>query len=537
MTSYCMVVVRRGMSTLPHMTHMSSKHGAIKPCINPYISQIRPLFKSTRLFSSPPPSSSTPTPTITRLPRSNTPLHLTCGYSSPTTIASNLPLIISHCQSRSSPQSLIDELRKIEELSKRRVELIKERDTHLATRNSKSKEVGLAMKSGDKELASSLKSESTLASSKADSAEEELASVDGIINSIMLSTPNLLDDVVPEGVNEDDNVVVSSWGEIGDVRARMGWKDEFVPKWHDEVAEGLLGWEGERATKISGARFTALKGHVAQMERAIYTWFLDLAASRSYTEVSVPTVVSRSTLTNTGQLPKFEEDLFRVSESSHSCNGEQAFLIPTGEVPLTNLHAGEILNEDELPVMYVAYTKCYRAEAGSYGRDTRGLIRTHEFGKVELVKITKPEDSSSEHMKLVEDAEMCLRGLELPYRKVKLCSGDIGFGAELCYDLEVWMPGQGEWREISSCSNMGDFQSRRMGLRYRPSPSVDSKGSKKKGKPKPQLCHTINGSGLAVGRALVAVLENYQMEDGRVRVPKVLQPYMNGMEILGESTE
>jgi seryl-tRNA synthetase len=269
-------------------------------------------------------------------------------------------------------------------------------------------------------------------------------------------------------------------------------------------------------------------------------FFVDLHTTKhGYTEVSVPFVVGRSALEGTSQLPKFQEDLFAISPESHTCNGEDAFLIPTAEVPLTNLHANSILEEADLPLSYVAWTPCFRAEAGSYGRDTRGLIRTHQFQKVELVKITSADTSDAEHELLTSHAEACLQALELPYRKVRLCSGDIGFSARHCYDLEVWLPGSGEYREISSCSNTGDFQARRMALRYRPaeapaSAADDDDGQKKKKqkKPKPEFCHTINGSGLAVGRTLVAVLENYQKPDGSVVVPEVLRPYMGGLEIL-----
>jgi seryl-tRNA synthetase len=286
---------------------------------------------------------------------------------------------------------------------------------------------------------------------------------------------------------------------------------------------------------MSGARFVALSGPIAQLERAIAMFLIDLhTAKHGYTEVSVPYIVGRSALEGTGQLPKFQEDLFAISPESHTCNGEDAFLIPTAEVPLTNMHANSILEESQLPICYVAWTPCFRAEAGSYGRDTKGLIRTHQFQKVELVKITSAANSDKEHELLTSHAEACLQALELPYRKVRLCSGDIGFSARHCYDLEVWLPGAQEYREISSCSNTGDFQARRMALRYRPEAPAEepSDSKKKKKKPKPELCHTINGSGLAVGRTLVAVLENYQCPDGSVVVPEVLRPYMGGKEVI-----
>lgn len=276
-----------------------------------------------------------------------------------------------------------------------------------------------------------------------------------------------------------------------------------------------------------------LRGPLARLERALANMFLDLhtSAAHGYTEVSVPQIVGRSALEGTGQLPKFEDDLFKLSVP---LNGRDAFLIPTAEVPLTNLHAGEILAESALPLAFVSLTQCFRAEAGSYGRDTRGLIRQHQFAKVELVQITTAEGSDAAHEALTAHAEACLRALELPYRKMRLCAGDIGFSARHCYDLEVWLPGQGAWREISSCSNCGDFQARRMSLRYRPAQSAADEAKQPGAKgaggaAKPQLCHTINGSGLAVGRALVAVLENYAQEDGSVLVPAALQPYMGGL--------
>jgi seryl-tRNA synthetase len=332
--------------------------------------------------------------------------------------------------------------------------------------------------------------------------------------------------------------VVSEWGDIEALPKKLEWTDDFEPKWHDDVAAGLNGYQAEAAVKMSGARFVSLSGSIARLERALAMFFIDLHTTQhGYTEVSVPFVVGRSALEGTSQLPKFQEDLFAISPESHTCNGEDAFLIPTAEVPLTNMHADSILEEADLPISYVAWTPCFRAEAGSYGRDTKGLIRTHQFHKVELVKITTPDTSDEQHELLTTHAEACLQALELPYRKVRLCSGDIGFAAQHCYDLEVWLPGAKEFREISSCSNTGDFQARRMALRYRPEATEDSgddsnSKKKKQKKPKPELCHTINGSGLAVGRALVAVLENYQRPDGSVVVPEVLRPYMGGLEVL-----
>lgn len=269
--------------------------------------------------------------------------------------------------------------------------------------------------------------------------------------------------------------------------------------------------------KLSGARFTVYKGLGARLERALVNFFINTHADEhGYTELMVPYMVKASALYGTGQLPKFEADLFKLTSQ---LGGEDAYLIPTAEVPVTNLHREEILEESELPKAYVAFTPCFRSEAGSYGRDTKGLIRQHQFHKVEMVRVTTPQDSDEQHELLTGHAEAILKALELPYRVVRLCGGDISFNARHCYDLEVWMPGQGAFREISSCSNFGDFQSRRMGLRYRPE-STDGK------KNKPVLAHTINGSGLAVGRTVVAILENYQQPDGSIVIPKVLVPYM-----------
>jgi seryl-tRNA synthetase len=312
---------------------------------------------------------------------------------------------------------------------------------------------------------------------------------------------------------------------------KMG--EEYL--WHDEIARNLDGVDIDAAAGISGARFSVLVGPIARLERALMQFFLDFHTSRGYKEVSVPYIVSRSTLEGTGQLPKFEDDLFQVS---HSVAGEDAFLIPTAEVPVTNLFRGQLLNSSDLPIHLVCLTPSFRAEAGSYGRDTRGLLRQHQFHKVELVKICSPESSPAEHEALTADAEAILQALQVPYRKVLLCSGDIGFSARKCYDLEAWLPGQQAYREISSCSNCYDFQSRRMSLRYRPAPPpVDPNApqDKQKGKGKPKKIstvypHTMNGSGVAVGRCLVAVLENFQQPDGSVLIPEVLRPYMGGLE-------
>ena len=463
-------------------------------------------------------------------------------------VTDNLSLVVSHLKSRRSSDEAIKSAERIASLNDERVSLIQARDKALSARKEQSAVVGKLMREGtapDDEAVLQAKAESPKAADEAAEIETKLDDIQATVESLLAGLPNLLDDRVPDGEDDTQNEVVSTWGDAGDLPSQLGWTDDFEPRWHDDVATSLGGWNSENAVAMSGARFVALSGQVARLERAISSYFLDMHVTQNgYTEVSVPLVVGRSALEGTSQLPKFEEDLFRITPESHTCNGEDAFLIPTAEVPLTNLYAGQILDEAELPLSFVALTPCFRAEAGSYGRDTRGLIRTHQFAKVELVKISSAETSDDEHEKLTRHAEQCLEALQLPYRKVRLCSGDVGFSARHCYDLEVWLPSTGEFREISSCSNTGDFQARRMALRYRPTEkaaaadkdaaAAPAKGGKKKKakKPKPVLCHTINGSGLAVGRTLLAVLENYQKPDGSVVVPEVLRPYMGGVEVL-----
>jgi seryl-tRNA synthetase len=295
----------------------------------------------------------------------------------------------------------------------------------------------------------------------------------------------------------------------------------FVPRDHVTIGEGLGLLDFERAAKLSGTRFAVYKGGLAALERALVNWFIDVATRRNgYTELLVPYIVSRRTMTGTGQLPKFEQDLFKLSAP---LNGQDAFLIPTAEVPVTNLHADEILSHEELPIAYCAFTPCFRAEAGSHGRDVRGLTRQHQFHKVELVRLSTPEQGAEQHEVLTRHAELLLEELGLPYRRMLLCSGDVGNGSAITYDLEVWLPGQNQYREISSCSWFSDYQARRMSLRFR-----NAEG-------KVQIAHTINGSGLAVGRTVIAILENYQQADGSVIVPEVLRPWMGGLASLGKS--
>jgi len=334
--------------------------------------------------------------------------------------------------------------------------------------------------------------------------ERRLGEVEAEIERHLLLAPNLPQESVPDGVDERDNREVTRWGAPP--------RFDFAPRPHWEIGEALGILEWQQAAKLSGSRFTVYKGAAAALERALASFFIDVHTSRGYTEVLPPYLVTRETMTGTGQLPKFEEDLFRTT-------GENPlYLIPTAEVPLTNLHRDEIFERDALPIRYCAWTPCFRAEAGAAGKDTRGLIRQHQFHKVELVKLTRAEESEAEHQKMVDDACEVLRRLGLHHRVVLLCTGDMGFAASKTYDVEVWLPGQDTFREISSVSNCEDFQARRIRVRYR-----DEKG-------KPRLAHTLNGSGVAVGRTVVAILENFQQEDGSVLVPPALRKYLGGLE-------
>lgn len=335
--------------------------------------------------------------------------------------------------------------------------------------------------------------------------DEVIHALEEEINKILYALPNLPQEDVPVGADDQANVEIRRWGEPRSF--------PFEPKPHWELGEKLGIFDFERGAKISGARFTVLKGLGARLERALINFMLDLHINKhGYTEIFPPFLVNRDCMVGTGQLPKFEEDMFKVEPGDY-------YLIPTAEVPVTNIHREEILEAEALPKKYVAYTACFRAEAGAAGRDTRGLIRQHQFNKVELVKLATPEKSYDELERMVCDAEAVLQRLELPYRVMLLCAGDMGFAAAKCYDLEVWLPSSGTYREISSCSNCEDFQARRAGIRFRPGP-----GSK------PEYLHTLNGSGVAIGRTVAAILENYQEEDGSVRIPQALVPYMGGIE-------
>ena len=381
-------------------------------------------------------------------------------------------------------------------------------ETLQAERNSRSKEIGALMKLGDQAAAEAAKAEVGRLKAELESVEAQHSAVAKAFEAQLLAMPNLPAEAVPEGKEEADNVELERWG--------VPRAFTFTPKDHVDLGQGLGGMDFEVATRLTGSRFVVLKGPLARLHRALAQFMLDLHTdTHGYEEVNVPVLVNSDSMQGTGQLPKFAEDSFQLA-------GESAYwLAPTAEVPVTNLVRGELLDEDSLPRAYVAHTLCFRSEAGSYGRDTRGMIRQHQFEKVELVHITRPEDSWPTFDALVGHAEAVLQKLALPYRKVLLCGGDLGFSSAQTIDLEVWLPAQDCYREISSCSNFLDFQARRMGTRY-----------KAAGAKQTTLVHTLNGSGLAVGRTLVAVLENYQEADGSIRVPEALQPYLGRQTVL-----
>ncbi|WP_217511979.1 serine--tRNA ligase [Vibrio metschnikovii] len=387
-----------------------------------------------------------------------------------------------------------------------------------STRNSISKQIGQLMSQGDKVGAEAIKQQIGTLGEDLDSKKVELDKIQAELEAITQTVPNIPDSSVPDGKDEDDNVEVSRWGTPKEY--------DFEVKDHVDLGEMSGGLDFASATKITGARFVIMKGQFARLHRAIAQFMLDLHTEQhGYTELYVPYLVNQETLFGTGQLPKFGKDLFHTEPLTEKASDEDPrrfSLIPTAEVPVTNLVRDVILDEAELPLKMTAHTPCFRSEAGSYGRDTRGLIRMHQFDKVELVQITKPEDSMAALEELTAHAEKVLQLLDLPYRKVVLCTGDMGFGACKTYDLEVWVPAQKTYREISSCSNMWDFQARRMQARFR-----------RKAEKRPELVHTLNGSGLAVGRTMVAILENYQQADGRIEIPAVLQKYMGGLTHIG----
>ena len=406
----------------------------------------------------------------------------------------------------------------ITQLEEQRKALQVKTETLQAERNARSKAIGAAKARGE-DIAPLLAEVDHMAA-ELEQGKVELEKVQNALNDIALNIPNIPADEVPLGKDDSENLEVSRWGEPR--------KFDFEVKDHVALGENLQGLDFASAVKLTGSRFVVMKGQIAKLHRAIAQFMLDLHTEQhGYTEAYVPYLVNHDTLYGTGQLPKFSEDLFHTKplEGQDPNEVQRTYaLIPTAEVPVTNLVRGDILEAENLPLKMTAHTPCFRSEAGSYGRDTRGLIRMHQFDKVELVQIVEPEKSMDALEELTGHAEKVLQLLGLPYRKVLLCTGDMGFGSCKTYDLEVWVPAQNTYREISSCSNMWDFQARRMQARCR------SKGDKK-----PRLVHTLNGSGLAVGRTLVAVLENYQNADGSITVPEVLRPYMGGLEVIGKS--
>lgn len=401
----------------------------------------------------------------------------------------------------------------LEDFSKLDVErrhLIRERDELNAASNRISKEVGQLMRDGKKEEAETKKAQSRTIGEQIKSVEARVGEMENEFRQILVRVPNLPHVSVPTGADEAYNKEARRWGTPRDFDA-----EGFAPKDHVDIGTGLGILDPERATKVTGARFAVLSGPGARLERALINFMLDLhTTEHGYREMLPPFMVNDDSLFGTGQLPKFEADLFKVRFE------REYYLVPTAEVPLTNLHRDEILSEKDLPLSYTAYTPCFRSEAGSYGRDVRGLIRQHQFDKVELVKITRPEESYEALEQLTRDAETILQRLELPYRVVTLSTGDMGFSAAKTYDIEVWLPSQQTYREISSCSNCEAFQARRAQIRF-----------KRDGKSKTEFVHTLNGSGLAVGRTWLAILENYQQADGSVRVPAALVPYL-GVEVI-----
>ncbi|SDI77412.1 seryl-tRNA synthetase [Ferrimonas sediminum] len=413
---------------------------------------------------------------------------------------------------RLATRGYILDVARLTKLDEQRKALQVETQELQAERNSRSKSIGQAKARGEDIeplLAEVASMGDKLAATKAEQ-DKLLEEWDGIVAGI----PNLPDASCPVGADEDENVEVSRWGEPRQF--------DFDIKDHVDVGEGVNGLDFGAAAKLSGARFIVMKGQVARMHRALAQYMLDLhTQEHGYTEMYVPLLVNPDSLRGTGQLPKFGEDLFHTEQLEEDTD-RRLSLIPTAEVPLTNMARDEIIEAKEMPVKLTAHTPCFRSEAGASGRDTRGLIRQHQFDKVELVQLSKPSESMAALEELTGHAEQVLKNLNLPYRKVVLCTGDMGFGSTKTYDLEVWVPSQDKYREISSCSNMGDFQARRMKARWR-NPDTG----------KPELLHTLNGSGLAVGRTLVAILENNQQADGRIEIPQVLRPYMGGLTHIG----
>ncbi|MFT4417122.1 serine--tRNA ligase [Fredinandcohnia humi] len=399
----------------------------------------------------------------------------------------------------------LTDLGRFEELDSKRRELIAKTEVLKSRRNEVSAEIAVLKR--EKKDADNLIAEMREVGDKVKELDNELKDVEEVLENLLLSIPNIPHESVPIGESEDDNVEVRKWGDLPQFT--------FEPKPHWEIADQLKILDFERASKVTGSRFVFYKGLGARLERALFNFMLDLHVDEhGYEEVLPPYMVNRASMTGTGQLPKFEEDAFRIES-------EDYFLIPTAEVPVTNLHRDEILTAEELPINYAAFSACFRSEAGSAGRDTRGLIRQHQFNKVELVKFVKPEESYDELEKLTGNAEKVLQLLGLPYRVLSMCSADLGFTAAKKYDIEVWIPSYSTYREISSCSNFEAFQARRANIRFRRDRDA-----------KPEHVHTLNGSGLAIGRTVAAILENYQQEDGSVIIPEVLRPYMGNKEVI-----
>ncbi len=390
------------------------------------------------------------------------------------------------------------------DLDKQKREIMYEVEQKKAEQNAVSKKIPAMKKAGEDTTA--VFEEMKALSAAIKDADDKIRDLDEKINAILYTIPNIPNESVPAGDTDEDNIEIRRFMEPT--------KFDFEPKAHWDLGTDLGILDPETAAKITGARFTVYKGLGAKLERTIMNFYLDTHGNSGYSEIFPPFMVHRNSMVGTGQLPKFEEDAFKVSDTDY-------FLVPTAEVPVTNMHRDEILDGNKLPIKYCAYTACFRAEAGSAGRDTRGLIRQHQFNKVELVKFTKPEESYQELESLVNDAESVLKLLKLPYRVVKICIGDLGFTAAMKYDIEVWMPSYNRFVEISSCSNFEDFQARRANIKYKNSP-----------KDKAQLVHTLNGSGVAIGRTTAAILENYQNADGSITIPEVLRPYMGGAEVI-----
>lgn len=421
-------------------------------------------------------------------------------------VRENLEAVRDALKKRNFPADALD---KFADLDDARRKIIKDSDDVNQKLNAASREIGELMKAGKKDEADTHKA--AVSQLKADRAvfEESRSNTEKQMHDLLAGLPNLPADDVPVGDDEAANVEVRKWGETKTF--------DFEPKDHVDLGHDLGILDLERATKIAGARFAILNGAGARLERALINFMLDIhTREHGYTETLPPFLVNETALYGTGQLPKFADDLFHIKDD------RKFALIPTAEVPVTNYYGGEMLDAKDLPKYFTAYTPCFRSEAGSYGRDTRGLIRQHQFEKVELVKLCLPEESDAEHEKLTANAEKILQLLGLPYRTVVLSTGDMGFGARKTYDIEVWLPSQKTYREISSCSNCGDFQARRMDLRF-----------KRAGNAKPEFVHTLNGSGLAVGRTWIAILENYQQADGSIKLPEILWPYMNGITEIG----